>query len=322
MRADRLLTIMLLLQKNKGMTAQDLARELEVSQRTIYRDIDALCIAGIPIYTQSGANGGIFIEESYRSSIATLSKNQVLSLFTLTDIGPLADVGLDRALKDSLLSLFNNLPESQQNEVERMNQRLYIDPIGWFGAHNTSDYLTTLLEVVRQDKQVRMQYQAYGREAYYLTVDAYALVSKADKWYLIGRKETGGYRTYRLSHIQNLQILDTTFERSSTFDLITYWRDAQRNFHAQMAEDFPRYTVTLHVHAHILWYFDSILDGQFDSINAIAEKDWFEVTVQFSSEYQSYSHLLAMGTFVRIIEPEALRSTMKTIAERIVAHYS
>lgn len=322
MRADRLLTIMLLLQKNKGMTAKDLARELEVSQRTIYRDIDALSIAGIPIYTQSGTNGGIFIEETYRSSLSTLSKDQVLSLFTVTDIGPLADMGMDRAIKDSLLSLFNNLPPSQQNEVERMNQRLYIDPVGWFGSEDTSDYLTILLDVIWQDKQVSMTYQSYGKDAYALVVDVYALVSKADKWYLIGRKESGDYRTYRLTHIRDLQIIDASFKRNPTFNLKDYWHNAQNSFQQQMAEEFPSYAVTLNVHANVLWYFNNILDGQFERTDATVENSWFQVRVQFGTEYQAYSHLLAMGIYAKIIEPMALHGTMKTIAEQIVEHYS
>ena len=322
MRADRLLTMMMLLQKHKRMTAQALAQELNVSKRTIYRDIEALSLAGIPVYAQSGTNGGVFMDGDYRSSLTGLSKNQALSLFTVSDEGPLADMGMERAVKDSLLKLFSTLPFSQQNEVERMRQRFYIDPVGWFNFGDTSDYLATLQEVVWEDKQVHMKYRAYGREPYDVTLDAYALVSKADKWYLVGRKSSGDYRIYRLTHIKNLSVLDSHFERDNTFKLIDYWQQAQHAFQQQMVEDFPAYPVTLSIHSNVFWYISNVLEGRFKQLTPLNDDGWCQIEIHFTTDYEAHSHILAMGLYVKIIEPTNLQNTMQWLTQKMTEHYS
>jgi predicted DNA-binding transcriptional regulator YafY len=133
MRADRLLRMMLLLQKHKQMRAQDLSAELEVSLSTIYRDIDALGIAGIPVYTQPGTNGGIFIEDGFRASLTDLSPQQIMSLFLAINAKSLAVIGMEETTKDALLKIFNTLPTVHQDEIRHTQQRLYIDSESWFG---------------------------------------------------------------------------------------------------------------------------------------------------------------------------------------------
>src|SRR5262245_53049166 len=132
MRADRLISLMLLLNARGRMTAQTLANQLEVSERTIYRDVDALGAAGIPIYVQPGVNGGVFLDENYRISLTGLTRAEVQALFVSSNARPLAALGLDSAVEATLLKLFAALPSAHQMEVERLRSRFYIDPANWF----------------------------------------------------------------------------------------------------------------------------------------------------------------------------------------------
>src|SRR5262245_10995030 len=127
MRADRLISLMLVLHSKGRMTAQKLAEHLEVSERTIYRDVDALSTAGVPVYVQPGVNGGIVLDENYRISLTGLSRAEVQALFVSSNAGPLADLGMDKAVEDTLLKLFAALPSAHQAEVERLRSRFYVD---------------------------------------------------------------------------------------------------------------------------------------------------------------------------------------------------
>lgn len=307
MRADRLLSIMLLLHARKRMTADELATHLEVSERTIYRDVDALSGAGVPVYTRSGINGGIFLDEGYRISLTGLSQEQVLSLFASAEAGPLADIGLDRAVEDSLLKLFAALPQRHQHEVERMRQRFHIDPSGWFQRRNATAYVDDLQRAVWQDCRVQLTYQTVEHGIHSVTVDAYALVNKSDVWYMVGRKQSGDYRTYRLTRIHELTVLDEVFERDESFDLRDYWRASRQQFQAQMAQLFPPYPVRLRVHPQMFWYFGSFLEGRFQQVGDPDEQGWLTVQVEFGAMEEARMHVMALGDAVTVITPEALK---------------
>ncbi len=182
MRADRLLKMMLLLQKNKQMRAEDLAQTLEVSLSTIYRDIDALSVAGIPVYTQPGTNGGIFMDEGFRTSLTDLSQNQILALFVANNAHALTDIGLADTAEVALLKLFNTLPTSDQDEVRRTQQRLYIDASNWLGVRDISAILEIIQQAIWADQRLQFMYQSNKTAPYSVTIDAYALVSKANHW--------------------------------------------------------------------------------------------------------------------------------------------
>ena len=148
MRADRLVSMMLMLHAEGRLTASDLSERLEVSERTVYRDIDALGIAGVPVYTQSGVNGGIFLDEDYRISLTGLSQEQVFALFATPEAGPMADLGMKRAAEDSLLKLFAALPRQQRQDVEELRSRIYIDPHGWFHEQTAQELLPALQQAI------------------------------------------------------------------------------------------------------------------------------------------------------------------------------
>src|SRR5262245_7315559 len=196
MRADRLISLMLLLNARGRMTAQTLANQLEVSERTIYRDVDALGAAGIPIYVQPGVNGGIFLDENYRVSLTGLTRAEVQALFVSSNARPLADLGLNGAVEAKLLKLFAALPSTHQAEVERLRGRIYIDPANWFQNAEPSDLLPILQQAVWEDRALSIQYQVVEGDWFEGVVNAYGLVAKANIWYLVAEKSPGEFRNY------------------------------------------------------------------------------------------------------------------------------
>ncbi len=127
MRADRLLSLLMLLQARGRLTAKALAEKLEVSERTIYRDIDALCVAGVPIYGEAGPEGGYALLDSYRTSLTGLTEGEVRALFMLNIPAPLAELGVSQELRTAMLKLSAVLPAARRSDEERVRQRFYLD---------------------------------------------------------------------------------------------------------------------------------------------------------------------------------------------------
>lgn len=277
MRADRLLSLILLLHARGRMTAQDLASHLEVSERTVYRDLDALSSAGIPVYAQSGVNGGVFLDENYRLSLTGLSRSEAQALFLSSEAGPLKDLGLGRAAEDTLLKIFAALPFAQRADVERMRQRFYIDPANWFQVVEPSPFLALLQQAVWEDRCVSVTYQPVEGELSQREVEAYALVAKANIWYLVGRKADGELHNYRVVRFKEVSLLDAHFERQPDFDLAEYWKRSCEIFEQRSREMSPPYEARLRVHPAALWYFPAFLEGHYRQIGSADEDGWYRL---------------------------------------------
>jgi predicted DNA-binding transcriptional regulator YafY len=318
MRADRLLSLILLLHARGRMTAEDLSRQLEVSERTIYRDLDALSAAGIPVYTQSGTNGGVFLDENYRLSLTGLSKAEVQSLFVSSDVGPLKDLGLGRAVEDTLLKIFAALPFTHRTEVEQMRQRFHIDPANWFQIVEPSPFLPILQQAVWEDRQVRITYRPVEGEVSTRVIEAYALVAKANIWYLVGKKHDGEIHNYRVVRFKEVELLDERFRRDPHFDLAAYWKQSIETYEARSREDSPPYYATLRVHPVALWYFPGYMEGRYQQIGSPDEDGWHRLRVTFESIHDARMRVLGLGTKVMVIEPEELRATVLETARAIL----
>jgi predicted DNA-binding transcriptional regulator YafY len=323
MRADRLLSLMLLLNSRGRMTARELAAELEVSERTVYRDIDALCAAGVPLYTQPGTNGGISLDEHYRVSLTGLSRPEVQSLFVSNfgseDTGPLADLGLGRALEDSLLKLFAALPDIHRSEVERMRQRFFIDPTNWFQIHETPSVFPVIQRAVWEDRVLRVRYQPVEDAAGERMIEAYALVAKANIWYLVGRKPGGEMHSYRVSRFREAELTEERFKREPGFDVAAYWSAACEAFEGRMRETFPPYSAVLSVAPGALWFFPGYMEGRYTQVGEPDERGWITLRVLFDTLGEARMRVLGLGTGVRVCEPEELRREVFAMARSIVA---
>lgn len=319
MRADRLLSMMLFLSAHNHMTAQELATRLEVSERTIYRDINALSAAGVPIYTQPGTHGGVFLDENYRISLTGLSPAQIHALFMSRAAGPLSDLGLANAIEETLLKLFAALPSRQRNDVEQLRQRFYVDPTNWFQNNERPPFFEDLQQAVWEDRQIHLIYQTVEHGLVERTLAAYALVAKGNVWYLIGKEPGGTMRTYRLDRLSQVQLQETYFERDGDFDLIAYSEDARRSFEQHMLASFPPYPATLRVHIDVLWVFPAHMEGRYEHMSEPDSTGWVILRVTYNSPGEAHMHVLGLGTAVEIIEPQELYTSVLETAQAIVA---
>jgi predicted DNA-binding transcriptional regulator YafY len=189
MRADRLISLILLLQRHGRMTCARLARELEVSRRTILRDIDALSYAGIPVIAAGGPGGGIRLSDEYRTSLTGLKKDEVRSLLFSSDGALLRDLGWADAYRAGRLKLDASLPESVRNEAEITQRRLLIDSRWWWHQDGPEEALGRLQEAVFGDKNIEFDYEHYDGSTVHVRAEAYALVAKSGFWYLIAKRD-------------------------------------------------------------------------------------------------------------------------------------
>src|SRR5215472_9846606 len=230
LRADRLLSMLLLLQTRGRMTARELAARLEVSERTIYRDLDALSLAGVPIYTERGPGGGCELLNGYQTKLTGLTEMEVRALFLLGVSHPLTDLGLDHALEDALLKLSAALPSTSRASATQVHQRIHLDAS--LPSHNGEAllHLQIIQQALWQDRTLRLTCTHQCEQS----VNPYGLVSKAGEWYLVGAI-AGEMRVLRVSRIQAAQMTEEHFTRPEVFDLATYWI----NYNARLHESQP-----------------------------------------------------------------------------------
>src|SRR5579875_2396616 len=245
MRADRLISLLMLLQTRGRLTAQELARLLEVSERTIYRDLDALSGAGIPVYAERGPGGGISLVDGYQTRLTGLTGPEAQALFLLSVAGPLSDLGLERALNDALLKLSATLPGSQREEAQHLRERIHMDTTWWYYSRETLPHLPVLQEAVCHDQTILLFYLDEHKSPGHVNrhlLNPYGLVSKAGIWFLVAaHPQSGEQHILRVSRIQSVEFSGESFVRPSNFDLAATWRDycfALEAQHPQLASSF------------------------------------------------------------------------------------
>jgi predicted DNA-binding transcriptional regulator YafY len=240
MRADRLISILMLLQARGRMTARDLAEQLEVSERTIYRDLEALSMAGVPIYTERGPGGGCSLLDGYQTRLTGLTDIEVRALFLLTMAAPLADLGLGKVLEEALLKLTAALPATSREQVEQLHQRFHVDTTWWYHTADAQVTLQTIQQAIWQNSKLHMVYQQDNGSWCEQTIEPYGLVAKAGVWYLVSACHTN-YAVYRVSRIQSITISGERFVRADDFDLAGYWSE----YCTQVEHTHPQYAIPL-----------------------------------------------------------------------------
>jgi predicted DNA-binding transcriptional regulator YafY len=321
MRADRLLRMLLLIHSQPRLTASRLAETLEVSERTVYRDIDALCTAGIPIYTQSGPNGGIFLDDNYRVSLNALSQTELVSLFVAAGVGPLKDLGLADAAQKSLLKLLADMPSFRRDNVQHARQRIHIDPANWFQQVESVPFIDPLQQAVWEDRVIQIVYQHPTGEQVRRTLEPYALVAKANIWYLVARQPAKDMRTYRVARIQDAQLTGTHFRRSLDFDLETYWQSVCRGFETEMIDQFTPYPAVISIHPELMWYFENFLGGCYEILERSTADGWIRLRVVFPSRDDALMRVLGLGVHITVVEPPELHQQVLATARAILAFH-
>ncbi len=318
MRADRLISLLMLLQTKGLMTAQELAERLEVSPRTIYRDLDALSAAGVPVYAERGPQGGCMLLESYRTNLTGLKEDEVRALFMFTVPGLLADLGVDKASETAMLKLTAALPAPFQKDVEQLRNRIHLDAAPWFQPEEPVPYLPLIQAAVWQQRRVRLVYRRGDGLWIKRLVAPYGLVAKTSIWYVVAGIQ-GRHWVYRVSRIMEAEMTEGLFERPSAFNLADYWTQWCRRFERSQ----EKLAVTLQVSpAGVPGLVQVFGDGLYQVLEgAVEENGRLTFSLTFASEEAACQELLGVGTAVEIINPLSLRQKILAMSQQLIALY-
>jgi predicted DNA-binding transcriptional regulator YafY len=317
MRADRLLEIILLLQTRGKMTAKSLAIELEVSRRTVLRDIDALSFAGIPIYAEGGHGGGIALDENYRTSLTGLREIEAFALFINSNTKLLGDIGLGDAAETSFLKLFASLPAAHKPSVESMRQRFLIDPDWWWHETQPSPNWDQLEQAVYEDRYIQVHYEKFSGEVVERTLQPYSLIAKSSLWYLIA-KHDDDFRIYRVSRFHTITLLDKHFNRQPDFDLPTFWNTHLHDF----IDNIPQFTFTIRIHASRIRLAQRLVPGRSQILQPEDPDGWMIAQFQIESIELATMLVVGLGDQASIIDPPELHTAVLNTARQILETYS
>ena len=317
MRADRLLSVLLLLQVNKRLTARELAERLEVSERTILRDMDALGAAGVPVTAERGAGGGWGLLQEYRSDLTGLNAMETQTLFLAKSSRLLADLGMGRAAEAALIKLLASLSARSRRDVEHTRERLHIDGAGWYQSGEAFPLLPTLQEAVWQERQLQIGYKRADGTTVERLVSPLGLVAKGSIWYLVAGTEEG-LRSYRVSRVQAASLTERLCVRPPGFDLAAFWEQSV----AELKAGVPCYPAVLRVAPELLTRVRRSRSLRVEAEGESDEHGWTALSVMFEVEGEARDFVMRAGTLVEVLEPDALRKSVQQLAEGILALYS
>ncbi|MBA2682372.1 MAG: WYL domain-containing protein [Ktedonobacteraceae bacterium] len=315
MRADRLLSLLILLQAHEGMTTGELAQRLEVSRRTILRDVDALSFAGIPVTAKGGQGGGIFLDKNYRVSLTGLTVSEMQALFVPGPSGPLKDIGLEKAAENMLLKVIAALPVRHREQIEGFRKRIHFDPVWWQQEEKVTPFLSLLHCAVFEERCLHIRYERHNGEVSEREIEPYGLVAKGSTWYLVGKRE-GAFRTYRVSRLQHVVLLDEVFQRDHTFDLPSYWSEHSIAFKKQLSQ----FSFALQMDPKHLYLLNWYAEGQFRLSEDVdqTKNEWPIVSLTVSSLQAACTFVLRAGRHVKIVAPPELRAEVVKVAREII----
>jgi predicted DNA-binding transcriptional regulator YafY len=313
-KADRLISLLLVLQSRRQCSARVLAERLEVSERTIYRDVDALGAAGVPVYAERGSTGGIVLAEGYRRALTHFNEDEIRALF-VSGASPLADLGLERGFKRALEKLHGGLADIQQRAAAKSRSRIHLDQRRWNQPEPPRALLTTLRRAIWDDRRLRIRYGDRNRAQSIRTVDGLGLVSKAGVWYLVARSDDE-LRTFRIERIRSAEELPEHFVRPKTFDLEEYWNESSARF-AEVSRSSDC-TVTMRASNDAL----ERITYHWPAEIVAARKRESLVRVTFPGSEVAVFQILAWCDVATLVEPAEFRELLVARARRTLARYA
>ncbi|TQM38826.1 helix-turn-helix transcriptional regulator [Pseudonocardia cypriaca] len=326
MRSDRLLSIMLLLQTHGQLPAGELAARLEVSVRTIMRDVEALSAAGVPVYTVRGPHGGIALLPGFRTDVTGLTADESRALFVLLSGSAHADLGLGQAIGSALRKVMAALPAPHRPGADLASRRILIDPARWSGTpgpERAADELVVFQQAVFTDRRLRMRYRhRRDNRVRSYTLDPYGLVNKAGVWYLVA-DHRGEPRLFRTDRALSAGIVDEPVQRRDGLELAEVWDTLRRSIDDIPAPLAVTVSVRREVLAKLLRVHEADLapppaDGR--AREAIGGPEREIVELRFRSLVAAEA-LLAFGPDVKVLAPDELRQTLAAKAAETAALY-
>jgi predicted DNA-binding transcriptional regulator YafY len=316
MKSSRLLSMLLLLQGVERRSARELAEALEVSERTVYRDVDALSASGVPIYAERGAQGGICIAEGYRKALTQFGEDEIRALF-ISGSNPLIDLGLGIDRERALQKLSGALSDVQRKAVQKTRGRIHLDQRRWNQAEQPQALLGLLRRAVWDDARVLLRYRDREAKVSERTVDPFGLVAKAGIWYLVARSGDE-MRTFRAERIIDVTPLTQTFQRPAEFDLDAYWKA----WISSVEDSGKRFPVVLSVRAAFLDEASGYWETQLLSERPKNAEETLQVRIVFPASEAAVHQLLYWGARVTLIDPIELQTELIARAHEVLAHYA
>ncbi|HET7520326.1 MAG TPA: YafY family protein [Candidatus Limnocylindria bacterium] len=320
MRASRLVTLLLLLQNRGRLTAAELARELEVSERTVHRDVEALSEAGVPIYAERGPHGGVQLVDGYRTRLTGMTADEAEALFLSGLPGPAAELGLGTVMTAAQLKVLAALPGELRARASRLVERFFLDAAGWFHGSEPVPHLSTLAQAVWDSRGVTIDYER-GDIRVTREIQPLGLVLKAGTWYVVALFE-GEPRTYRVSRVAAATLHDESFERPESFDLAGFWAESS----AAYEREIERLPVTVRVRpGHIGQLADFVGGRVVERAEVLDEPDpegWTRLRLRLDWPDEAPGRLLGMGGDLEVLDPPDVREKLVALASGAVARHA
>jgi len=300
------------------MTSRDLASRLEVSERTIHRDMEALSGAGIPVIAARGLGGGWSLLGDYRTSLTGLNEAEIQSLFLTKPAKLLADLQLEKAADGALLKLLASLPATFRQGAERARQRIYVDVSGWSRREEAVPFLPVLQEALWLERRLTIKYErGEDCEPVERLISPLGLVAKGSVWYLVGAVD-GHARTYRVSRMSQVEVLDEAAPIPVEFNLAEYWEQSASTLQSSP----PKYLASFWVSPAVVLRLS--FAGRFARVMETDETDtrgWKKVQIGFDVEEMACEYAVSFGPNLEVIEPQTLREKVIAMTKATLEFY-
>ena len=315
MRASRLLSILLMLQTRGLLTAEQLAETFEVSVRTIYRDIDELSAANVPVYADRGPGGGFRLLDGFRTKLTGLTEDEAETLFLSGLPGPASQLGLADQLLSAQLKLTAALPEKTRAGAQKIARRFHLDPVDWFRSAEEARLLPAIARAVWADRCIDITYRRKER-AVVRRLSPLGLVLKAGTWYLVANagEQT---RTYRIANIVELAVAAERFTRPKEFDLVRFWTDSSRAYEVGLWRGKAVLRLSPRGMMRLERLGAQVAEAARETAEPPDEDGWVRATVPIESVDQAAVDFLRLGTEAEVLSPRTLRKRLAETAREM-----
>jgi predicted DNA-binding transcriptional regulator YafY len=321
MRASRLLSLLLLLQTRGRMTAQQLARELEVSVRTVYRDVEALSAAGVPLYGDAGHAGGYQLLDGYRTRLTGLTAAEAEALFLSGLPGPAAELGLGSVLAAATLKLRAALPPSLRENADRLTERFYLDAPGWYRRPEDVPHLPVVASALWDRQVIQVTYRRWKQPTEVSRrLEPHGLVLKAGTWYLVARCD-GVMRTYRVDQIVTAAACDCGFTPEAGFELARYWHSYLAEFHRKLHTGYAVIRLSGDGVRRMRHLLSTAAVTAVETAGTADADGWTRARVPIESAGQALADFLRLGPDIEVLEPAELREQAARTIRAMAAIY-
>jgi len=313
MRADRLLSTLVLLQAHGRLSGRELADRLEVSARSVHRDMEALSAAGVPVFALRGSRGGWKLNQDWSTQVPALEESELRALL-MAQPRVIGDTRMAAAAERALAKLMAALPVPMRARAALMRQRLYVDTTAWRGSTENVSLLPIVQEAVSRDRKLKMRYRKEGSELVDRVVEPLGLVAKGSTWYMVAHTAKG-LRTFRVSRIEKAALLDQPVRRPADFDLAAFWKTSTEQFQ----QGWRRYETTLRLEPRAAnWV--TVCRVAAPAAKQPDPDGWVRLKISFESEEEACFVVMGLGARVEVIQPLALREKIITKHEAAIAN--